>query len=112
VDPADRRVTSLPLTELFDERGAVAATRRREVGPDDVAALLHSGTPVVVADVGEPLRWMGGVEAQAWWRAEAEPRLWPPDQPRAYLEDYPDGRAWRASEWRDGSRVLVFEAHH
>lgn len=69
----------------------------------------------MIARMGEPLVWLApGDETFAFWKDEARARLWDPSVESARLEEFPDERAWSASQWRlaDGSVVVLFEEHH
>lgn len=82
-----RRVTTLPLRELWNDGGTVDAERLHDVEEDEIRQLLRLGAPGVIASPA-----LGSVR----------------------LEDFPDGRCWRASEWRlaDDSKAILFESWH
>jgi hypothetical protein len=112
VDPKRRVVTRLPLEELWNDDGVIAARRARDL--DAVRNALRLGTEAAVANVGDPLRWLRGRELFDWWKAEAAPRLLDPEVAAWRLEQLPDQRGWLASEWTvlNGGSVLAFEALH
>src|SRR3954471_15466448 len=65
--------------------------RERRLDHEGVRAVLRElgrASTLVVADVGEPLRWLTGDDAFAFWRSEASPRIGSPND-RNYLEDFP-----------------------
>jgi hypothetical protein len=117
MDPRLRIITRLPLTELWTEHGPVAATRDRLLGRADVKALLQTG-PVqfVVADGGQPLRWVPLQERFVFWKADARDHI--VENPEAPIDiyGYREGYAYLASEWvSDGLAsppIVVLERHH
>jgi len=67
----------MPLTELWNDSGPVAGEPVRYLGVADIRALLRQGTEGVVAT--KRLQWLRGIELFEWWKAEARPRLVPPE---------------------------------
>ena len=114
MDPALRVVTKLPLDGLWNDAGPVQAAREVDLAREGVAARLREGAALVVATVGEPLQWLEADERFAWWKTEAKPRLLDPRAERWGLEDLPDERGWRASEWTltAGRTAVLFEEYH
>lgn len=114
MDPHLRQVTRLPLSELWNDGGPVDADRLRNVGEDEIRQLLRLGAVGVIANLGDQLGWLGGVEFFEWWKVEARPRLVSPAVDSFHLEDFPDERCWTASEWRlaDESTAILFESWH
>lgn len=111
--PTDRKIMTLPLAELFDERGTVAAVRGRDLTADDIRDLLRAG-PVrfVVANCGHRPAWVSESERFAFWKAEVQPHL--SDTAEARLDEFPGGYFYFASEWlpASGSPVVLLEMHH
>jgi hypothetical protein len=103
-----RLATRLPLAELWDDAGPVAATRLRGLTTADIRELLRAG-PVrfVVADVGHPLRWIPVGDRFRFWKEEVKPRV--AKAPRWRLEDFPGEYCYSASEWTsaEGPPVVV-----
>jgi len=58
MDPAQRIVTQMPLSDLWKDAGLINAHRHGRVGRDDISKLLRDGSTFVVADLGHPLRWI------------------------------------------------------
>jgi hypothetical protein len=118
MDPAKRLITTLPLRELWDDRGNVSAERIRDLGREDVRQLSRGGIEprFVVADIGQPLVWVDREHRYNVWKDEVAPRLVEPsDADMGFaLDDFPEGRAYLVSEWRlaDGSTAIVAEAAH
>jgi hypothetical protein len=117
MDPAQRIVTRLPLTELWTDRGPINAERERLVGRSDLVALLQAG-PVqfIVADVGHSLRWVPQTEYLLAWKADVRSHL--VDEPEGPIDiyQYPEGYAYVASEWAaEGVHpvpLVLLERHH
>jgi len=114
VDPRLRRVTRVPLSEVWDDSGPVSAIRIQRLGVDEVRELLRLEASGVLAGSDGRLRWLSGVELFDWWKSEARSRLVAPDVERVFLEEFPDERCWIASEWRlaDGTTAILFELWH
>jgi hypothetical protein len=113
VDPSDRIIVAMPLTELWNDAGPVPARRGRWLEREDIRGLLRAG-PVrfVVANVGHKLRWAPPSECYAFWKAEVRGHLCAGDAIR--LEDYPGHYCYAASEWHldSGAVAIVLEMHH
>jgi hypothetical protein len=104
-------VTKLPLSRLTTPHGE--ATRVGNVGADAIRNLLRTGSVrFVVADVGQPLRWVPEAECFYEWKMEIQPHVADPDQP-AYLEKFPGDYAYFATQWDDGASpiILLSKAH-
>jgi hypothetical protein len=117
VDPRLRVATKLPLDELWNEHGPLAATKTRTVGKAEVQDLLRTEmVDLVVADVGQPLRWIEPLKRFDFWKDELSPRLAEPTEvDTGFTPDaWPDGCCYVAHEWRlsDGTGVVVAEAYH
>jgi hypothetical protein len=100
---ADRHVvTAIPLVEIWDASGPVAARRGPRVGDPDIRRLLQGARLVqfVVADaVGAPLRWVPPAEARAFWRFEVRPRIVLADAARLDPDAYPGRYCYVATRW-------------
>jgi hypothetical protein len=108
-----RVVTRLPLSELWNDAGAVRADLIRDLAADDIRELLRAG-PVqfVVADVAAPLRWVPVDDCFRFWKSEVVPRMGAPSG--APLEAFPGGYCYFASEWGpvEGPPVVVLSIAH
>jgi hypothetical protein len=111
VDPRLRRVTQLPVTELWDESGTRRGrTVRDDLSEDDVRDLLRRG-PVQFVEIamGERPSWVPKNERFAFWKNRLQPNLtqWAPDG-RIYTDELP---VYVASEWEvDGVSAPVVVA--
>jgi hypothetical protein len=117
MDPKDRIVISLPFTELWDEHGPIDAVPVAPMGREGVRRLLRAGVVrFVVADPGLPLRWVPEAEHYAFWKGDVRPHIVDPSEGSFYLDDYPQGYAYVATEWRSAEAgadaIVVLECHH
>jgi hypothetical protein len=98
----ERVVTAIPLAEIWDAAGPIAARRGPRLGDPDIRILLQGTRLVqfVVADaVGAPLRWVPLAEARAFWRFEVRPRIVLADAVRFDAESYPGRYCYVATRW-------------
>jgi hypothetical protein len=58
MDTAQKIVTQIPLTELWNADGPLDARRAKNLGEADIKRLLRDGPSFVVAETGLPLRWI------------------------------------------------------
>ena len=108
-------VTSIPLSEVWDEHGRLIAQRLRHLAQEDLRQLVQAqAVRFAVANIGHPLRWVPDEETQAFWKLEVRPHLVAePDRPFDIYR-FPEGYCYVASEWRtsDGTQsVVVLERH-
>lgn len=111
----ERLVTSMPLAHLWRGSVAVEATRGEVVDADRIREILRtSTTPLVIASINEPLRWVESCARFAAWKDEIQPRLVRANTDRICLDDSPDGRCYLASTWQNGTELiaLLLEEHH
>ena len=69
----------------------------------------------VVANVGEPLRWISIDNRFTFWKDEVKPRVAPADAERFFLEDFPGEYCYVATEWTRsvaGPTVVLLECLH
>jgi hypothetical protein len=112
--PSDRIITRLPLTELWDVQGPIAAVRHRDLVPDDIRELLSVG-PVqfMVADIGSKPVWVNHDSRFDFWKEEVLPHL-ARSETVIRPEEYPQSYCYIASEWRTYERgiVIVLQRFH
>jgi hypothetical protein len=99
VDPRLRRVTQLPVTELWDDSGVrPGRVVREDLTEDDIRELLRLG-PVQFVEVAMSERptWVPMDQRFEFWKDQLQPRLtqWEPDG-RIYTDDFP---VYVASQW-------------
>ena len=114
MDSTQRIVTCMPLTELWNNKGQLDARRAENVGETDIVQLLRDGSSFVVAEVGQPLRWISESDRFAFWKAEVKCRLVTPDADGFHPDDYPGNYCYVAAMWKGASStsVVVLEKHH
>jgi hypothetical protein len=111
VDYRLRRVTRLPLTELWNASGPVSGqVRREELTAEDIKDLLRTG-PVQFVEIvmSKVPNWVPIDDRFAFWKERLEPLLtqWGPEN-RIYTDELP---VYVASEWSvDGVAVPVVVA--
>ncbi|HKX32497.1 MAG TPA: hypothetical protein VJ302_32725 [Blastocatellia bacterium] len=114
MNPRDRVVTRLPLEQLWTDDGELSATRGRRLDREAIRELLRRGlVQFVVADIGEPLRWIPPPECFTFWKTAVAAHL--AEMESFNLDDFPEGRVQVASEWSvPGAEhpVIVLEMHH
>jgi hypothetical protein len=116
--PDQRVVTTLPLAELWDADGPIAARRGPRVGDPEIRALLRRAAPVqfvVAGAIGSPPYWVPVAEASAFWRVEVRPRIVPADTARFDHESYPGRYCYVATAWTreapDAPPLVLLERH-
>ena len=74
---ADQRVvTSIPLIELWDAHGVLQIERGLAVDRERVTDLLRKGrVRFVLANCGDPLRWIPPDDCYRFWKEEAKSQL-------------------------------------
>ncbi len=117
MDNTTRIVTRLPLTELWDANGTIAAVKVRTLGVKQIAEKLRSGTiQFVIADCGHPLIWTSGEERFDFWRKEVKSRIVEPTAAANgfMIESFPDAYCYVAFEWFVAGMppVILLEMHH
>jgi hypothetical protein len=113
MDPALRVVMRIPMTELWDSEGNLTATKQRTLSRDDVVALLRRGlVRFVVAECGDPLKWIPPSDCYGFWKTELKPRI--VETKTFELEDFPGAYCYVASEWADGqfTPLVLLEMYH
>lgn len=110
----NRVVTRLPLGELWTDDGELSATRGAPLNRHAVREYLRRG-PVrfVVANIGQTLRWIPLGERFEFWRRDVSLHL--SDSGEIYLDEFPGGMAYWASEWTDSADetpIILLEVAH
>jgi hypothetical protein len=111
--PEQRIVTRIPLTELWDETGAVSSERIRTLDQIFIQELLRvAPVQFIVANVGTGLRWIPMQQTFEFWKA-VRPQIAEPLN-QIPLEQFPNATALIASEWRshDAACLILLEQHH
>jgi hypothetical protein len=111
--PDQRIVTKLPLTELWDETGALRSKRIRHLDQDLIRELMGAGqVRFIVANCGAKLNWIPTQERFEFWKT-VRPQIADAMKP-IQLDHFPNATAYTASEWRGrtGECLIVLEKHH
>lgn len=119
MNPDQRVVTAIPLTEIWDADGPIAAQRGPRIGDPHIRALLQRVRLVqfVVADaVGAPLRWVPLADSRGFWRYEVRPRIMPAYAVWFEPESYPGRYCYAATTWtreeqEDAPPLVLVERH-
>jgi hypothetical protein len=113
--PQQRVVISLPLRELWDERGQVSTARGAMLDADEIVARLQDGTVrFVVANPGLPLGWIPPEQTFMFWKTEVRPRLGAKHAARA-PSDLPGGYGYIATLWAlpdSDVQIVLLEMFH
>jgi hypothetical protein len=107
MDLKDKVVIQTPLTELWTSKEALGHKRIRNLGKEDIRAMIKA-KPIefVFADVGRQLIWTDKSKCFDVWKNEIEKHLI--EREKIKLDDYPDSYGYVASEWaNDGSSPIV-----
>ena|SRR5688572_18148805 len=111
--PSESIVTSIPLSELWDDTGSIPARRLRYLSADEIKDLLR-GTTVrfVAANVGDKLRWIDEADRFDFWKGDLKEHLCS-DEP-SFLESFPGEYFYYASEWlvEPEQTVILLEKYH
>lgn len=112
--PELRHVSRMPLDELWNDRGVVAAKKVQELGAPEIVSLLRAGkVRFVVADIGHHLLWIPLDVCYEFWKSEVKLHLAQPEA-EIYLEDFPGEYCYLASEWKADTGepiVLLMKSH-
>ena len=114
MNPELRHVSQMPLAELWNDHGVVAAEQVRELGLSEVVSMLRAGkVRFVVADIGHHLQWVAPEHCYEFWKSEVKAHLAQPDV-KTYLEDFPDEYCYFASEWKAdvGEPIVLLAKSH
>jgi hypothetical protein len=112
--PELRYVSQMPLAELWNDHGVVAAEKVRELGlPEIVLMLRAEKVRFVVADIGHHLQWVSPEDCYEFWKSEVKVHLAQPDA-KTYLEDFPGEYCYFASEWKAdvGEPIVLLAKSH
>jgi hypothetical protein len=106
-------VTKLPLTELWDETGALPGERIRHLDENLIRGLMGTGqVQFIVANCGAKLNWIPMQERFEFWKT-IRPHIADPSKP-IYLKQFPNETAYIASQCRGSTAecLILLEAHH
>ncbi|PWT72926.1 MAG: hypothetical protein C5B59_14665 [Bacteroidetes bacterium] len=96
---ADIIVTSIPLENIWTEKGQLSATRTSYLQSEDIKNLLRSETiQFVVADVGHLLKWVAIKDSFEFWKNEIQSHL-ADNLDKIDVDFFPNNYAYIASRW-------------
>jgi hypothetical protein len=113
MDPSFRVVMRIPMSELWDTDGNLTAAKKRTLGGSDVATMLQEGLiRFVVAECGDPLRWIPTSDCSDFWKTELKHRI--VETETFDQSDFPGAYCYVASEWADGEPLplVLLEMYH
>lgn len=112
--PELRHVSQMPLAELWDDNGVIAAKKVRDLDSSEIVSMLRAGrVRFVVADIGHHLQWISVEDCYEFWKSEVKMHLAQPDA-KICLEDFPGEYCYVASQWGDDLAepiVLLAKSH-
>ena len=90
-------VTRIPLRELWNEAGLIPFERNKLLKADEINDLIaYEDLHFVVADVTQPLKWIGKQERLNFWKSELKEHLC--ENPKGcFREDFKDEYFYYAS---------------
>jgi hypothetical protein len=106
----ERIVTKIPLTEIWDDTGALTGERIRYLDQDTLRELVHSScVQFIVADPGIELNWIPTEKRFEFWKT-IRPQI-ADSTKRIYLKQFPNGVAYIAFDWRGraGECLILLE---
>ena len=111
--PEKRIVTKMPLTEIWDDAGAITGERIRYIDQNNVRELVRScAVQFVVVEPGLKLDWIPIEKRFAFWK-RVQPQIANRDKPLQRAE-FPHEFFYIASEWRGRAAecLVLLERHH
>jgi hypothetical protein len=107
-------ITRIPLTELWDEAGLASFERKRFLRGDEIKqSIAAEDIHFVLADVSQPLKWIGKQEKFNFWKSELKEHLCENPIKGCHLEDFKDDYFYFASLWTSNiQKVILVEKYH
>jgi hypothetical protein len=115
MQPALKIVTSTPLSEVWNDKGKLEASRTASIGSDEIKRLLRTGTvQFIIADAGRPLHWISPADCFSFWKSELQAHLASPNA-KVGLANFPNDYCYFASLWEGSDAsipMVILEKHH
>ena len=111
--PDKRIVTRFPLTELWNDSGAIVSQRIRNIDENFIQDLMrNTAVQFIVADCGAKLKWIPIEDRYKFWK-RVRPQIAKPSEP-IHRDRFLNEIAYLASEWRGSADecLVLLEAHH
>lgn len=109
-----KTVSELPLSELWIGDATIDVKRNSYLTRTDIKNMLNGQLiTFVVANIGEPLKWVKLSDCYHFWKNEAEGHV--ANEPNHIdVEDFPDKYAFIASKWtgRNHDCIILLEKVH
>lgn len=110
---APKKITMLPMKELWDAEGKIAAQRAKFMTTKEIDALLKKEDLLVaVAILGNPPVWLGPDEVAPAWKTELKPHTCNKHDEGCSLDEFEGEYFYFASYWEGKEPVLLFEMYH
>lgn len=110
------RINKLPVDHLTREGFRLTYDRKRWLSAEELNLLITGNRPLtlVIAKLGSAFRWYDEGDYR-FWKNEGASHI--ADTEGFSLDDFPDARAYLASEWSclcepHAETVILFEEHH
>lgn len=107
-------VTEIPLTQLWTSERVLEAERAAYLTKQEIKQLLKTQPfTFVIANVGEPLKWINASDCFSFWRNEAEGHI-ADNVDHIDIDSFPENYAYVASKWSSSSQtpIVVLEKVH
>jgi len=115
MNPSKRVVIEIPMKEIWDQDGAIEATRDRYLSADDLKTMLKK-FPVefVIANVGDLLKTIQVDKCFNFWNSEVKMHLVSDPEKAFRVEEFPGEYAYLASEWSGEIQtpIVLLEKYH
>jgi hypothetical protein len=115
MDFSEKRVTEIPLKELWNQKGLISAIRKGYLSEDGIKNILRKN-PVkfIIANIGDPLEHIQPDKCYEFWKTEIQSHLVKDPDRSIQLENYPGEYAYLASEWskQSGQQMILLEKLH
>jgi hypothetical protein len=115
LDPSKRIFMQIPLSQIWDDDGPIRAGRERLLSLHELTAMLsHYPVEFVVANPGQPLKWISVDKCIDFWKSEVKSHLVSNPNGEFSVEDFPNEYAYIASEWSGKLQtpVVLLEKYH
>jgi hypothetical protein len=100
-------VTEIPLTQLWTPQRVLEAERVAYLTRQDIKQLLKvQSVTFVVANVGEPLRWINPADCYSFWQNEVESHI-ADNVEHIDVDSFPEEYVYVASKWNNSGQIPI-----
>lgn len=113
MEPSQKIVTRIPLTELWNDRGSLVCERIGNIDRVELTNLVATqSVQFIVANCGCQLNWIPLQETLVFWKSIRN-QIADPRKPIS-LGQFPNESAYIASQWRGANMecLILLEMHH